>query len=158
MGEYYVKGDAIPVRAQAPDGTLDDPGDLESIYLRAGEDRMVPLSSFITIAERAVAPELRREGQRRAVPINATLQPGVDLRQAMNALEALAAERLPASMGIRYTGEAATLNETSSGVASTFAFAMLVVLLVLAAQFESFLSAIIIMFTVPFGLGAAVLA
>jgi HAE1 family hydrophobic/amphiphilic exporter-1 len=57
-------------------------------------------------------------------------------------------------MGIHYTGEAATLNETSSGVAITFAFAMLVVLLVLAAQFESFLSAIIIMFTVPFGLAA----
>ena len=54
-------------------------------------------------------------------------------------------------------GEAATLNETSSGVAITFAFALLVVLLVLAAQFESFISAVIIMFTVPFGLAAAVL-
>ena len=55
-------------------------------------------------------------------------------------------------------GEAATLNETSSGVAITFAFALLVVLLVLAAQFESFISAFIIMFTVPFGLAAAVFA
>jgi HAE1 family hydrophobic/amphiphilic exporter-1 len=158
MGEYYVEGDAIPVRAQAPTGRWTTPGDLESIYVRAGEDRMVPLSSFVTMTERAVAPELKREGQRRAVPINATLAPDVDLRQAMEALEALAAERLPPSMGIHYTGEAATLNETSSGVAITFAFAMLVVLLVLAAQFESFLSAIIIMFTVPFGLAAAVLA
>lgn len=158
MGEYYVGGDAIPVRAQAPDGTLDDPSDLEGIYVRAAGDRMVPLSSFVTMTERAVAPELRREGQRRAVPINATLAPDVDLRQAMVALETLAAERLPVSMGIHYMGEAATLNETSSGVAITFGFALLVVLLVLAAQFESFLSAIIIMFTVPFGLGAAVLA
>ena len=61
-------------------------------------------------------------------------------------------------MGIHYMGEAAALNETSSGVAATFAFALLVVLLVLAAQFESFLSAVIIMFTVPFGLAAAILA
>jgi HAE1 family hydrophobic/amphiphilic exporter-1 len=162
MGEYYVAGDAIPVRAQAPDGMIDDPGDLESIYVRAGgdgaESRMVPLSSFVSMTERAVAPELRREGQRRAVPVNATLATGVDLRGAMEALEAVAAERLPASMGIHYMGEAATLNETSSGVAITFGFALLVVLLVLAAQFESFLSAIIIMFTVPFGLAAAVLA
>ena len=60
-------------------------------------------------------------------------------------------------MGIHYMGEAATLNETSSGVAVTFGFALLVVLLVLAAQFESFVSAVIIMFTVPFGLAAAVL-
>jgi hydrophobic/amphiphilic exporter-1 (mainly G- bacteria), HAE1 family len=158
MGEYYVGGDAIPVRAQAPDGTLDDPVDLEGIYLRAAEDRMVPLSSFVTMEERAVAPELRREGQRRAVPINATLAPDIDLRQAMEELETLSAELLPVSMGIHYMGEAAALNETSSGVAITFAFALLVVLLVLAAQFESFMSAVIIMFTVPFGLGAAIFA
>jgi HAE1 family hydrophobic/amphiphilic exporter-1 len=158
MGEYYVEGDAIPVRAQAPDGMMDDPADLESVYVRAAEGRMVPLSSFVTMTERAVAPELRREGQRRAIPLTASLAPGVDLRQAMDDLEVLAAERLPASMGIHYMGEAATLNETSTGVAITFAFALLVVLLVLAAQFESWLSAIIIMFTVPFGLAAAVFA
>jgi HAE1 family hydrophobic/amphiphilic exporter-1 len=158
MGEYYVEGDAIPVRAQAPDGMMDDPADLETIYVRAAEGRMVPLSSFVTMTERAVAPELRREGQRRAVPLTASLAPGIDLRHAMEDLEALAAELLPASMAIHYMGEAATLNETSSGVAITFAFALLVVLLVLAAQFESWLSAIIIMFTVPFGLAAAVFA
>ena len=92
MGEYYVEGDAIPVRAQAPDGMIDDPSDLENIFVRTAEGRMVPLSSFVTVTERAVAPELPREGQRRAVPITATLAPGVDLRQAMDALEALAAE------------------------------------------------------------------
>jgi HAE1 family hydrophobic/amphiphilic exporter-1 len=158
MGEYYVDGDAIPVRAQAPDGMINDPGDLESIYLRTENDRMVPLSSFVTMTEQAVAPELRREGQRRAVPLRATLADGVDLRTAMNTVEALAAEQLPASMGIHYMGEAATLNETSSGVATTFLFALVVVLLVLAAQFESFWSAVIIMFTVPFGLAAAIFA
>jgi HAE1 family hydrophobic/amphiphilic exporter-1 len=158
MGEYYVAGDAIPVRAQAPDGMIDDPGDLENTFVRTGEGRMVPLSSFVTVTERAVAPELTREGQRRAVPLTATLAPGVDLRQAMRALEELAPKFLPASMSTRYMGEAATLNETSAGVARTFAFALLVVLLVLAAQFESFLSAVIIMLTVPFGLAAAVFA
>jgi len=137
---------------------MDDPVDLESVYVRTAGGRMVPLSSFVTMTERAVAPELRREGQRRAVPLTASLAPGVDLRQAMDDLEALAAQRLPASMGIHYMGEAAALNETSSGVAITFAFALLVVLLVLAAQFESWLSAVIIMFTVPFGLAAAVFA
>ncbi|HWT31437.1 MAG TPA: efflux RND transporter permease subunit [Propylenella sp.] len=158
MGEYYVEGEAIPVRAQAPEGMMDDPSDLENTFVRTAGGRMVPLSSFVTVTERAVAPDLPREGQRRAVPLTATLAPGVDLRQAMSELETLTAALLPASMGIHYMGEAATLNETSSGVAITFAFALLVVLLVLAAQFESFLSAVIIMFTVPFGLAAAVLA
>jgi HAE1 family hydrophobic/amphiphilic exporter-1 len=158
VGEYYVAGDAIKVRAAAPDGMIDDPSDVENIFVKTAEGRMVPLSSFVTVIERAVAPELKREGLRRAVPINATLAEGIDLRQAMNALEALAAERLPPSMGIHYMGEAATLNETSSGVSITFVFALIVVLLVLAAQFESFMSAVIIMFTVPFGLGAAIFA
>jgi HAE1 family hydrophobic/amphiphilic exporter-1 len=158
MGEYYVEGDAIPVRAQAPDGLIDDPSDIEHVYVRTAASRMVPLSSFVTMRERAVAPELGREGQRRAVPLTATLAPGIDLRQAMDSLEALAAAALPASMGIHYMGEAAALEETSSGVAVTFAFALVVVLLVLAAQFESFLSAVIIMITVPFGLAAAVFA
>jgi HAE1 family hydrophobic/amphiphilic exporter-1 len=158
MGEYYVGGDAIPVRAQAPDGMIDDPGDLDGIYVRTADGRMVPLAAFVTVEERAVAPELPREGQQRAVPLTATLAAGNDLRQAMTGLEALAATVLPPTTGIEYLGEAATLNETSSGVAATFGFALLVVLLVLAAQFESFLSAVIIMITVPFGLAAAVFA
>ncbi len=158
MGEYYVGGDAIPVRAAAPDGMIDDPSDIENVFVRAEGGRMLPLSSFVTMTERAVAPELPREGLRRAVPMRASLAPGVDLRQAMNALNAVAAKRLPPAMGIRYLGEAATLNETASGMWKTFLFALVVVLLVLAAQFESFISAIIIMFTVPFGLAAAVFA
>jgi hydrophobic/amphiphilic exporter-1 (mainly G- bacteria), HAE1 family len=158
LGKYYVGGDEISVRAQAPDGMIDDPGDLENVFVRTDAGRMLPLASFVTVSETAVAPELPREGQRRAVPINATLAPGVDLRQAMNALEAVATGHLAPEMGIRYLGEAAALNETSSGVAMTFLFALVVVLLVLAAQFESFVSAIIIMFTVPFGLAAAVFA
>nr|MBA3516081.1 efflux RND transporter permease subunit [Hyphomicrobiales bacterium] len=158
MGEFYIDGDAIPVRAAAPDGTIGDPSDLENTFIRTAEGRMVPLSSFVSMTERAVAPELPREGQRRAVPLTATLEPGNDLRQAMDSMEELAATLLPAGMGIHYVGEAATLNETASGVAVTFGFALVVVLLVLAAQFESFISAIIIMVTVPFGLAAAVFA
>ena len=146
------------MRVQAPDGMIDDPGDLENIFVNTAAGRMMPISSFVTVAERAVAPELPREGQRRAVPISATLAAGVDLRHAMESLETLAPQHLAPDMGIRYLGEAAALNETASGVAITFGFALVVVLLVLAAQFESFVSAIIIMFTVPFGLAAAVFA
>jgi HAE1 family hydrophobic/amphiphilic exporter-1 len=158
LGTYYVGGEEFSVRAQAPDGMIDDPGDLENVFVRTAGGRMVPLASFVTVSESAVAPELPREGQRRAVPMNATFKPGVDLRHAMDDLEVTAAPLLGADMSIKYLGEAAALNETASGVAVTFIFALIVVLLVLAAQFESFMSAIIIMFTVPFGLAAAIFA
>jgi HAE1 family hydrophobic/amphiphilic exporter-1 len=80
------------------------------------------------------------------------------MRQAMNRLEAILAKNLPTGEGFVYTGEAKELNTASSGVIQTFAFALLVVVLVLAAQFESFISAFILMATVPFGLAAAMYA
>jgi HAE1 family hydrophobic/amphiphilic exporter-1 len=90
--------------------------------------------------------------------MNAGLGDGVDLRRAMDRVQELAVETLPAGMSLIFTGDAKELNTTTSNVGRTFLFAVVVVLLVLAAQFESFISAFILMATVPFGLAAAVFA
>ena len=119
---------------------------------------MVPMLSLVTFDEAAVSPNLPRQDQRRALPITAGLAGGADLRQAMTRLGAIADKTLPPGMGIVFTGEAKALQQTSGGVLRTFAFAVLVVLLVLAAQFESFNIAFILFATVPFGLAAAVFA
>ncbi len=156
--DIFVGDEAIPIRMQALEGSFDDPGDLDSLTIATGDGRVIPLSSLVTVTETAVAPELSREGQRRAVPLSAQLAPGTDLRSAMEQVEALAPELLAPGQQIRFLGEAATLEQTASGVATTFGFALLVVLLVLAAQFESFVGALIILATVPFGLAAAVFA
>ncbi len=158
LGNYYIADQPIEILAQAPDGTIEDATGLENVEMRSDTGKMVPLSSLVTFQESAVAPTLARESQRRAMPISATLAPGVDLRQAMNHMEAIAAKNLPAGTGYVYTGEAKELNNASSGVIQTFAFALLVVVLVLAAQFESFSSALILMATVPFGLASAMYA
>jgi HAE1 family hydrophobic/amphiphilic exporter-1 len=120
--------------------------------------KMVPLSSLVSFSESAIAPNLPRQDLHRAIPVSSGLGDGVDLRTAMDEVQVLAAKALPAGMTISFTGAAKTLNDTSSNVAKTFVFALLVVLLVLAAQFESFTSAFILVATVPFGLGAAVFA
>ena len=78
------------------------------------------------------------------------------MQAAGGRIEALADETLPSGIGLHFINEAATLKETSNEVAITFAIAVFVVLLVLAAQFESILSALVIILTVPFGLAAAV--
>jgi HAE1 family hydrophobic/amphiphilic exporter-1 len=158
LGSYYLGDDQIDIIAKAPDGLIQDASGLDRIQLRTASGKMVPLSSLVTFKEEAVAPTLLRQDQRRAVPMTATLAPGVDLRQAMTALDEVAATALPEDMGIVFTGEAKELNTTSSGVLRTFAFALLVVVLVLAAQFESFNSAVILIATVPFGLAAAIFA
>jgi len=158
MGDFYIEDEKIEIRAMAPDGMIVTPNDLENVQVRTAGGTMVPLSSVITVSEGSTSPTLARQSQRRAVPITATLSPGVDLGSAMEVLDRVAAERLPAGLGIVYTGEAATLNETSSGVLLTFGFAVIIIILVLAAQFESFVSAAILFATVPFGVASGIYA
>jgi HAE1 family hydrophobic/amphiphilic exporter-1 len=158
LGSFYIGDDPIEIRAQAPPGMIQDPTGLERVQLRTESGKMIPLSAVASFEETAVAPDLPRQDQRRAVPMSATLADGVDMRQGMDRIEALAAANLPVGMNLVYSGEAKELNTATSGVVQTFAFALLVVVLVLAAQFESFNSAIILMATVPFGLAAAVFA
>lgn len=158
MGDFYIGDDKINIRARAPDGMIVTPNDLENVQVRTAGGVMVPLSAVVTVSEGSTSPTLARQSQRRAVPITATLAPGVDLGSAIGILDRVAAERLPAGLGIVYTGEAATLNETSSGVLVTFGFAVVIILLVLAAQFESFVSAAILFTTVPFGVASGIYA
>ena len=158
VGTFYIGDDPIEIRARVPDGMIQDPAGLGAIQLRTPDDAMVPLSSFVTFEEIAVAPSLPRQDKSRAIPIAASLNDGVALGQAIGELEILSAEYLPPGMGIALTGEAKELDDTTGGVYQTFAFAIIIVLLVLAAQFESFVSASILMATVPFGLAAAVFA
>ena len=109
-------------------------------------------------SEEGVAAELDRHRQRRAIEVDAVMADGYPLRSAVEDLQSLAREVLPPEIDMILQGEAEALDETSQEVAITYAVALLVVFLVLAAQFESLTSAAVVMVTVPFGLGAAVLA
>jgi HAE1 family hydrophobic/amphiphilic exporter-1 len=112
----------------------------------------------VEIKEIAVAPSLGRESQRRAVPIRAGLAPGFAMSSGIAEMRALARTTLPAGMGVTLLGEAYTLEQSTQSGMIVFAFAIIIVFLVLAAQFESLISATVIMLTVPFGLAAAVYA
>ena len=156
--ELNVNDRSIPIQIESASGAIDDPRDLHNLFVRAGNGELLPLSAFVTMEEAGIAAELDRTGQKRAIEIDSDLSKGVSLREAMAAVETLANEVLPPGIGLRFINEAATLDDTSHEVAITFAIAVLVVLLVLAAQFESVLSALVIVLTVPFGLAAAVFA
>ncbi|PKR87185.1 multidrug transporter AcrB [Pleomorphomonas diazotrophica] len=158
VADVSVGDRIIPVKLVSSATPIDDPTDLGNVFLRTGDGRMVPMSAIATLVEGSTAPGLSRDGQQRAVPISIDPAPGVALRQAMAVADEVASSVLPAGYGIKQTGEAAALAQTSSGLATTFGFALIVVLLVLAAQFESFVAALIIIATVPFGLAAAVFA
>ena len=128
------------------------------LNVRAAGDRLVPLVQFVRFEERAIPAELERFGQRRSVEVSVQPAAGYSLQRAVDELRALAAVELPPQMGLLFRGDADTLEETSHDVAVTFGIALLVVFLVLVAQFESVTSAGAVLLTVPFCLAAAVFA
>ena len=154
----FVEDESFDVKMLSTTSPVNDPSDLENLFVRTASGAMVPVSTIVSLDERAVAPELGREEQQRSVSISATPAPGVSLGAALDRAGEIAAEILPEGGGIVPLAEAATLAETSSGLMITFGVAILVVFLVLAAQFESFVSALILLATVPLGLACAVFA
>jgi hydrophobe/amphiphile efflux-1 (HAE1) family protein len=137
---------------------IDDPSDIASMSIRLDSGAYVPLSAVASLKTVVSDAQIARLGGALAVSLQANLGEGVDLSTAMDQLMVIAEEVLPDGMGIIFTGEAATLDDSAAGMYAVFAVALIVVLLVLSAQFESFVSAVVIMLTVPFGLAAAVLA
>lgn len=158
VAELTVDDRAVPVIVQSAAGTVRDPADVLNLSVRSETGVLVPLTQLLTFTEEGVAGELDRYGQRRAISIEASLSPDLPLKDAVDAVRGLARETLPEGIGLLFLGEAATLEETSSELAITFAIALVVIFLVLVAQFESLTSAAVVMITVPFGVAAAIFA
>ncbi|MFN0024347.1 MAG: efflux RND transporter permease subunit [Parvularculaceae bacterium] len=156
--ELFIGDDVVEVFVSAGGEPVDDPTDIANLFLRTSGGAFVPLSSVARVTEAPIAATLSREDRRRAVPVTATLVEGASLGDAVDALRAAAAENLEGNLSTTLLGEARLLEQSSGSTLLVFAFAAIIVLLVLAAQFESFISAFIIMLTVPFGLAAAVFA
>ncbi len=158
VGSVFIDDKSFDVKMLSTSTPVNDPRDLENIFVQSGNDLMVPLASFVTLEERAVAPELDREGQNRSVELTAGLTPDLSLGDALAEVRDIGDTVLAENNRIVPLAEAATLDQTNSGIFLTFGFAILVVFLVLAAQFESFISAVVVMVTVPLGLACAVFA
>ncbi len=156
--DVFVKGEAYPVLLTSNTRPLDDPTDLENVFLKTGDGKIVPMSVIASLTESSVAPQLNREQQLASVAITAGLKNGLSLGDAVKEVTEISKSILPAGARLVPLAEAATLEENSSGMALTFGFAIVIIFLVLAAQFESVLSSVIIMSTVPLGLACAVFA
>jgi hydrophobic/amphiphilic exporter-1 (mainly G- bacteria), HAE1 family len=156
--DLFIEDEIIEIQVKSGGRPVDDPSDLGNLFVKAADGSFITLSSLVSINEVAIAPSLGREDRQRSVTINAGLDEGVALGDAVSKMREIAGEVLDRDQSIVLLGEARTLSETSENTAFVFAIALLIVFLVLAAQFESVVSALVILFTVPFGLAAAALA
>ena len=148
----------VPIMLEAGSDKIRDPDDLINLYVRTRSGALVPLSSVVRLDEKGVAGQLDRREQRRAIEIDVEINPGFAMQTAVDELFALAEEVLPDGVTLITRGEAAALAETNRETVITYGFAMLIVFLVLVAQFEGITSALVIMAIVPFGLAAAICA
>ncbi len=123
--------------------------DLESLYVKAGSGALVPLSAVVKTQTSGDTPDRRRLDRQRAITLSADLNPGTTLADAMAFLDAEAAKQ-PSGVGaVQWGGAARDQNEAGGAVLAAFGLALLLVFLVLAAQFESWITPAVIMLTVP---------
>ncbi|MEX2353400.1 MAG: efflux RND transporter permease subunit, partial [Gammaproteobacteria bacterium] len=154
--DLNILDEAVPIFLESSAGEINDPTDLVNLYIGTQSGTLLPVSSVVNIREEGIAAELNREAQRRAIEVSASVTPGYPLQSAVDDLRRLADEVLPDNITMIMLGDAATLEETSREVMITYIIALLVVFLVLCAQFEGFTSAIVVMLLVPFGIAAAI--
>jgi multidrug efflux pump len=161
VSTYVDRGFEYSVIVQARASDRIAPSDLVNVFVRAGSGDLVPLSNLVTLAEIAGPQQLTRIDRLRAITIQSSLAPGVSLGQALDTLAGIAREVLPPEARIGYAGQSKEFRRASNSLYFTFGMALLVVFLVLAAQFESWIAPAVIMFTTPLavtgGLAALVL-
>jgi multidrug efflux pump len=158
IASYITRGEEYDVVLQAEESQRASPSDLSNIYVRSERSgELIPLSSLLLVENRAGPAKLNRYNRMRSVTISASLADGYALGDALEYLEQVVREELPPSARIDYRGESLEYQESSGSTLFTLGLAMLVVFLVLAAQFESFRHPLIIMITVPMAIAGGLL-
>ena len=155
---YKRFGDQYDVIVQLEPRARNEPTDISDLYVRGRNEAMVPLTSLIKVDETVSPRELNHFGQRRAVTFTANLAPGTSLGEAVEFIEGVAGRTLPAGYVLDFNGQTREFKSTSNTLAVTFVLALAFIYLVLAAQFESFIDPLVILFTVPLSMTGALAA
>lgn len=147
---YLEEGEEYDVIVEGERDLQRTPNDLESIYVRSARSgELVPLASFISLKEFADSSTLKRYNRVRALTLQANLADDLALSEALSYLETLARENLPERVIIDYKGISQDYKSSSDSILFVFGLGIVVVFLVLAAQFESWVNPLVIMLTVP---------
>jgi multidrug efflux pump len=155
---FQREGEEYNVILQAKEEDRATPTDLFNIYVRSDSSgELVSLGNLVTIVEEAGPKELNRFDRLRAISVDSGLAEGYSLGQGLAAIEKFVAENMSDDIQLGYDGESREFKESGRSLYFTFVVALLVVYLVLAAQFESFRHPLVIMFTVPLAVTGALL-
>jgi multidrug efflux pump len=154
---YIDRGEEYDVILEGKNEQKRTPTDIRNIYVRSetGRGELIPLSSLVSLKEFADSAAKNRFNRLRAITLSATLQNGYLLGDALAYLEKIAREELGSAPVIDFKGQSREFVDASSALVFAFGLSLLVVFLVLAAQFESFVHPFTIMLTVPLAVAGA---
>ncbi|AUD60729.1 multidrug transporter AcrB [Shewanella sp. Pdp11] len=147
---FMRDGEEYDVIIEGERGNQNTAADLQNIYVRSERTQeLIPLSNLVTVEEFADASSLNRYNRMRAITIEASLEDGYSLGEALDYMNQLARAYLPAEAVISFKGQSLDYQESGSSMYFVFLLALGIVFLVLAAQFESYIHPMVIMLTVP---------
>ena len=154
---FVDEGKEYDVLVQAERADRSSIADLENLYVRARDGKLVPLSSVASVGEIAEPGTLNRFNRLRSITLSARLAKGYPLGDAIDFARKAASEELPETAQIEFGGQSREYLTAGGAAMFTFGMALLIVFLVLAAQFESFVHPLVIMLTVPLAVFGALL-
>jgi multidrug efflux pump len=153
---YIDRGEEYDVILEGKSEQKRTPGDIHNIYVRSATGgKLIPLSSLVTLREFADSAAKNRFNRLRSITLTSTLEGGYLLGDALAYLEEITREELGSAPVINYKGQSREFVDASSALAFAFGLSLLIVFLVLAAQFESFVHPLTIMLTVPLAVAGA---
>ncbi len=155
---YFIKdGRQYYIIGQVERSNRNDPLDLKSIYVKNDVGELIQMDNLVTLREMSTPPQLYRYNRFASATFSASLAPGYSLGDGIQAMDNIAAEVLDGSYSTSLSGNSLEYNESANNLYFAFAFALVLIYLVLSAQFESFRDPLIIMFTVPLALAGSLL-
>ena len=158
LGYFVMDGKQYEVIAQVMRDSRDETVDLRNLYVTTPGQPPLLLDNLVSITETSSPPQIFRFDRYESATVSAALAPGRTINDGIEAMERVAEEVLDDSFSTTLAGESRDFSESATSLEFVFLLALLLVYLVLAAQFESFRDPLIIMFTVPLALAGALLA
>lgn len=158
FGYFVMDGKQYQVIGQINRSLRNDVNDLKSLYVKNNRGDLIQLDNMVKITEQSTPPQLFRFNRYSAATVTAQMAKGVTLGEALDEMDKLAKETFDESFSTAYDGQSKQFKESSSSLLFAFALAILLIYLILSAQFESFVDPFIILFTVPLAVAGALLS
>jgi multidrug efflux pump len=157
MGYFYMNGKQYQILGEINRQQRNTPLDLKSVYVKNNAGEMIQLDNLVELKESVAPPQLYRYNRFSSATVSAALAPGVTIGKGLDEMDRIAKETLDESFRTALAGDSKDFRESSSSLMFAFVLALVLIFLILAAQFESFKDPLVIMFTVPLAVAGAMI-